>query len=82
VTPVDNCTWIPSVSGLLREAESVTPCIFIFWQPLMTIWNILIPWSLYILFDLVNPNDYKIHNEIKSDWFLFYIEIKKQIIVN
>ena len=33
VTPVDNWTWIPSVLGLLPEADTRTPWIKTFVQP-------------------------------------------------
>lgn len=60
-TLLDNCTWMPSVLGLLPEADTVTPCTFTLWQPLMTMWNIWlfseISLLIAILFELENASD-------------------------
>ena len=60
VTPVDAWTWMPSVLGLVPEAETLTPCSLTLLQPLMTMWNI---WLLrdvnpiiFMFFELENPN--------------------------
>ena len=60
VTPVDAWTWMPSVLGLVPEAETLTPCSLTLLQPLITMWNI---WLLrdvnpiiFMFFELENPN--------------------------